>query len=276
MKKINKRKQNKFKIILICLLLIIVGFFSYNKIQQVVKEKEEHNKLVQKERARKEAERKEREKWQQVFLEDDKEYPVIKQDTNDKYLGEGQKKVKHKDEYFTTFTTLDDHKKTYIEYKQNGPTPWADNPYWGEVMETSGCGITAMSVLLSGYGFDDTPEDLRKKYYPYMDYSKLSEELKKNYNIEATNFYFDSQSFSKNKILNHLYTNRPVIVCLWNKLENRWTTRSHFILLLAATDDGMVYVSNPNGLLDSSRSSGWYSVDEVIPYIAKVMYVTSY
>ena len=270
------KKKNKLKKILILLLLIGIGLFSYNKIQEIIIEKKEQNRLIQKEKARKEAEQREKEKWRQVFKEDDKEYPVIKQDTNDNYLGIGQVRVKNKNEYFTTFTTIDEHKKTYIEYKQNGPVPWADNPYWGETMETSGCGITMMSVLISGYGFNETPEDLRTKYYPYMDYSKLSNELKDNYNIDASTFYFDSLHLGKKMMLNHLYTNRPIIVCVWNQLENRWTTRSHFILLLAATDDGMVYVSNPNGLLNSSKSSGWYNIDEIIPYIAKVMYINSY
>lgn len=46
-------------------------------------------------------------------------YAVIKLDKNDKYLGIGQESVKDKDGYFTTFTTVENHKKTYKEYKQN-------------------------------------------------------------------------------------------------------------------------------------------------------------
>ena len=35
-------------------------------------------------------------------------------------------------------------------------------------MENSGCGITAMSIILSGYGKYKTPEDLWQKYYPVL------------------------------------------------------------------------------------------------------------
>ena len=62
-----------------------------------------------------------------------------------------------KDGYFTTFTTVNNHKKTYKEY-------------WGDTMAENGCGITVMSIILSGYGKDYTPEDLREKYYPFSLY----------------------------------------------------------------------------------------------------------
>ena len=59
-----------------------------------------------------------------------------------------------------------------------------------------------------------------------------------------------------------MQTNRPIIVCvcvLNNPSDNRWTT--------FATDGyDMVYVSNPNGLENDSKSSAWYDIDEV-PHI---------
>ena len=49
--------------------------------------------------------------------------------------------------------------------------------------------------------------------------------------------------------MNHLETNKPIIVCVWNKpTDNRWTTASHYMVLLATDGNNMVYVSNPNGL----------------------------
>ena len=68
------------------------------------------------------------------------EYKTIKEDKNKNYAGIGQQKVKNQDGYFTTFTTIDDHKKTYIEYKQNNAS-WSNNSYWGGTMEENGCGI---------------------------------------------------------------------------------------------------------------------------------------
>ena len=205
------------------------------------------------------------------------EYKTIKQDLNKNYSGKGQEKVSNKDGYYTTFTTNDPYKKTYIEYKQNGEASWSKNTYWNDYMENSGCGITAMSVILSGYGKSVTPEDLRNKYYPVIDYESLDKEFSNSYGIKATGFFYDSTHLSKKYINEHLLSNRPVLICVWNKPnENRWTTTSHYMVLLASDGDDMVYISNPNGGKNDSKSSGWYKYKEVIPYIAKALFIESY
>ena len=175
------------------------------------------------------------------------EFKVIKIDLNKNYPGTGQQKIKDKDGYFTTFTTEDKYKKTYKEYKQNGNSSWSNKEYWGGTMAENGCGITVMSIILSGYGKDYTPEKLRKMYYPVMDYEKLSKELSSTFGIENSDFYYDSNHLSNETIIEHLQSNRPIIVCVWNKpANNRWTTASHYMVLLAADENDMVYVSNPN------------------------------
>ena len=205
------------------------------------------------------------------------DYKIIKQDKNDKYTGIGQEKVSGEDGYFTTFTTVNEHKKTYKEYKQNGESSWSNKEYWGDTMAENGCGITVMSIILSGYGKDYTPEDLREKYYPVMNYERLSNELSSTFGIKNSDFYYDSVHLSDEKIIEHLETNRPIVVCVWNKPKNnRWTTASHYMALLATDGDNMVYVSNPNGLENDIKSSGWYDIDEVTPYLAKALYVEDY
>lgn len=200
-------------------------------------------------------------------------YATIKQDINRNYDGIGQKSVDNKDGYFTTFTTSDN--KTYKEYKQNGDSSWSNKEYWNGKMKDTGCGITVLSIILSGYGYDYTPEDLREKYYPVMDYTQLSSELLTTYGIKNSDFYFDSVHLSSNSIIKHLEDNKPIIICVWsNGKENRWTSASHYMALLA-TDGDMVYVSNPNGLKDNSKSSGWYNINEITPYIAKAIYIES-
>ena len=205
------------------------------------------------------------------------EYKTIKQDTNTNYSGIGQKKIKNKDGYFTTFTTIENHQKTYIEYKQNGDSSWSNKEYWNGTMAENGCGITVMATILSGYNKDYTPEDLRKKYSPVLNYENLSKELSSKYGIKNSDFYYDSVSLSKKKIKEHLETNRPIIICVWNKpSNNRWTTASHYMTLLATDGKDMVYVSNPNGGENDSKSSGWYDIDEITPYLAKALYIESY
>lgn len=205
------------------------------------------------------------------------EYQTIKQDTNNNYLGKGQEKAKNKEGYFTTFTTQESHQKTYKEYKQNGNFLWSNKQYWGGTMAENGCGITAMATILSGYGKNDTPEDLRKKYYPVLDYDLLPKELSSTFRIKNTDFYYDAAHLSKESIQEHLKTNRPILICVWNKpQDNRWTTSSHYMVLLATDDKDMVYISNPNGGESDSKSSGWYNFKEVVPYIAKALYIENY
>lgn len=49
---------------------------------------------------------------------------------------------------------------------------------------------------------------------------------------------------SKEKLQEHLETNRSILVCVWNQPhDNRWTTSSHYMVLLATDDNDMVYIS---------------------------------
>lgn len=143
-------------------------------------------------------------------------------------------------------------------------------------MAENGCGITALATILSGYNQNYTPENLRQKYYPVLDYDKLSKELSHTFHIKNTGFYYDSVHLSKEKLQEHLQTNRPILICVWNQPHNnRWTTASHFMVLLATDDEDMVYVSNPNGGKNDSKSSGWYHFKEITPYLAKALYIES-
>ena len=249
-----KKKLNKRKVLIFILLMMVIICLYNNFVNNF---SNFHSNLT-------------------LFNSSDK-YKVIKQDINNNYLGIGQEKVKDKDGYFTTFTTVDKYKKTYIEYKQNGDSSWSNNEYWGGTMAENGCGITALAIILSGYGKNYTPEDLREMYYPVMDYEKFSNELSSKFGIKNSDFYYDSVHLLDESIIEHLQSNRPIIVCVWNNpTDNRWTTASHYLVLLAADNNNMVYVSNPNGLENNSKSSGWYNIDEVTPYIAKALYIEDY
>ena len=200
------------------------------------------------------------------------EYGIIAEEKNFNYSGTGQEKVNNKTGYFTTFKTKEN--TLYKEYKQKGDVPWTNKPYWDGTMESDGCGITAMSIILSGYNRNLTPEDLRQTYYPYLLADNISQELDNSFGIKNSGFYFDSVHLSKESMQKHLKTNRPILICVWNQpKENRWTTVSHYMVLLAADDNDKVYVSNPNGLENLYNSSGWYDINEITPYLAKAMYI---
>lgn len=200
------------------------------------------------------------------------EYKIVKEEKNKNYLGDGQKKEINNDNYYTTFTTTD--KKVYKEYKQNGKSDWHNKKYWGGTMAKNGCGITSISIILSAYNKDYTPEDLRKKYYPVLPSDNISEELEDTFEIENSGFYFDSKHLSEECLTEHLQNDKPILICVWNKPNNnRWTTSSHYMVLLAADTKNKVYVSNPNGGKNDSKSSGWYNINEITPYLAKALYI---
>lgn len=226
--------------------------------------------------------------------------------TNDKYIGVGRESVVNKDGYTSTFSTVSSSQissssydassissvptskstssgmptqsytinKVYKEYKQNGNSSWSNNKYWDSIMANEGCGITSISIILSGYNKNYTPEDLRNMYYPVLSGDNISSELSNTFNISNSDFYYDKTHLSNQYILNHLKSNRPVLICVWNKpTANRWTTASHYMVLLACDTSNMVYVSNPNGLDNTNKNSGWYDINEVTPYIAKALFI---
>lgn len=205
-------------------------------------------------------------------------YGVVKEDVNTNYSGIGQEKVEGQDGYFTTFTTGEKNQKTYKEYKQNGTSSWALLPYWDGTMETDGCGITAMSIIVSGYSEKNcTPGSLREAFFPVLDPTKMEAELSSSFGIKNSGFLYDRVYMSESYINRHLLSNRPVLVCVWtNPSANRWTEASHYLVLLGADGQGKWYVSNPNGLENNSKSSGWYEASEIVPYIAKVLFIEKY
>lgn len=256
MVKTKSKKLNKKRVIIFILFIIIILYLTFNFLESTNLFNELNSNFN---------------------FSDIVGYRVIKLDNNPNYSGIGQEKVQNKDGYFTTFTTEDNYKKTYKEYKQNGNSSWANNEYWGGTMAENGCGITVMAIILSGYGKDYTPEDLREKYFPVMNYEKMSSELSNTFGVKNSDFYYDESHLSNESITRHLQSNRPIIVCVWNnEKNNRWTTASHYMVLLATDNDNMVYVSNPNGLENDSKSSGWYDINEITPYLAKALYIEDY
>ena len=127
------------------------------------------------------------------------------------------------------------------------------------------------------------PRDIRYSvnvmvsFFSYISQKNTKFKRSWGFGIKNSNFLYDSAYISENYIDKHLSSNRPVLICVWNKPQsNRWTQVSHYLVLLATDNQGKWYVSNPNGLEDNSKSSGWYKTDEIVPYIAKILFVEKY
>lgn len=194
---------------------------------------------------------------------------------NFKYNGIGQESVKNKDGYSTIFITNKENKKEYIEYKQGEGSSWKNNSYWGGTMEENGCGISALAIIASGYGNNINPEDLRQRYYPHLKGEDMADELRNSFNIKCTDFFFSTALYNKKKLIEHLETNRPVLICVWNKPDTRWTEKSHYMVILATDGEDKIYISNPNGY-EKKTMSGWYRIDDVLPYVAKALFIESF
>lgn len=170
-------------------------------------------------------------------------------------IKEGQIQIDNKDGYSSTFTTLNlKYQKTYKEFKQNMNSSWSEKSYWGGTMRNNGCGITTMAIVASGYGLDITPEDLRKEYYPHLDADNMKDAFKK-LGIKSSDFYYHNSYLNKKYIVDWLKTNRPVIICVGNEKDNKWTDKSHYMALLDVNKNGLVYLSNPNGLEGEKNAS---------------------
>ena len=48
------------------------------------------------------------------------------------------------------------------------------------------------------------------------------------------------------------------------------------MVLLEADDNGYIYLSNPNGEDGTENASGWYSPNEILPYVVKALFIESY
>lgn len=192
------------------------------------------------------------------------------EDINLKYKGIGQKTISTKEGYKTLFKT--DGNRTYKEYKQGEGTPWKDNTYWDGTMEENGCGITCLSIIASGYGIDLTPEDLRQKYEPHLEGDKIPNEIRETLKLDCTDFCFGNAFFNKSKVIEHLKKDKPILICVINRPNDKWTEKSHYMVILATDGENKIYVSNPNGY-EKKNYSGWYRTEDVLPYIAKALFI---
>ena len=104
------------------------------------------------------------------------------------------------------------------------------------------------------YGLNITPDDLREKYYPHLEGEDMKNALN-SMGLKCTNFYYHSSYLSKKHMSDWLKTNRPIIICLGSEKENSCTATSHYMVLLDINEQGLVYVSNPNGLEGKERAS---------------------
>ncbi len=145
--------------------------------------------------------------------------------------------------------------RTYCEYKQDSGSSWENNKFAGGTMKSSGCSITSVAIILTGYGENVTPEDLRKEVGGKT--TNLVALLQKH-GVSCTR---PGKKLSANDIKSHLQTGKPIIV----NVNGEWTSSTgHYMTLLNYRNhngEEQVYVSNP-GTVNSSKN-GWVALSRI-------------
>lgn len=150
--------------------------------------------------------------------------------------------------------------KSYVEYLQYAG-PWAYNSFCGGTMKNSGCSITSVAIILSGFGIDVNPEDLRRRYPNSTNLESLIESYGLKCEVKT------ASTTSANEILEHLKTGNPVII----NAGGYWTNSTgHYFPVIEHLSGNKVYVSNPG----SSTKTGEYTIDKVFESNKKVLFIS--
>lgn len=145
--------------------------------------------------------------------------------------------------------------RTYPNYKQDSGASWSNNTFAGGTMKSSGCTLTSVAIVLSGYGENVTPEDIRKEVGGKM--TNLVTLLQKH-GISCSR---PGRVLTASEIRSHLQSGKPIIV----NVKGEWTSSTgHYMVLLDYRNkDGVeqVYVSNP-GTVNSTKN-GWVNLSRI-------------
>ena len=156
------------------------------------------------------------------------------------------------DGYKTTFSV---GTRVYKNFKQSDGS-WK-NTYvrgWesGSNMANSGCGLTSIAVIATGYGLNVTPGDVAALVnggqYSYGQLEQiLSQYIGKSCNWQYSNI--------NENIINQLKAGKPTMV------HTTYYSSGHFLCVLAISDDGsQVYVSDVGGYYEGRNRNGWQPI----------------
>lgn len=126
-------------------------------------------------------------------------------------------------------------------------------------MSENGCGITAISIILSGYNKDYTPEDLRKKYSPVLNSDDISKELSNTFKIKNSNLTIN---ISKNLIYKNIVLNTENYEVFIDNKKVELTIREFDILRTLTENANKVF--SRNELLDLVWGYDYYGDSNIV------------
>lgn len=154
--------------------------------------------------------------------------------------------------------------KTFVEYLQYSG-PWAEKTYADGTMHHKGCSVASVAVILSGYGIDKNPEDIRPKDGSLISIAGVLQEngLKVN----------TVKKPSATQVLNHLYKGDAIIIYAGGKekgYSGQWSDKTgHYFPVLEA-NGYQGYVSN----VGSSTKTGWFNIETILKDNIHVVFIS--
>ena len=161
--------------------------------------------------------------------------------------------------YITTFTASNG--KTYKDYKQFiGSYANTIYSYAGTPIHESGCSITAIATILTGYGIDVNPGNLAGHGYLSQHFTE--------HGLSNTGYAAADRDM--------MMYGRPALVSISGKKKKKKGSKyygGHYIAILDARGSDEVYISDPGS--GNPDLSGWAKVDNIINIVNRgIIYVT--
>lgn len=137
----------------------------------------------------------------------------------------------------------------YIPYLSQKDERWANESYAGDTIYSSGCGVTALSMIVAGAMGELTDENnplAISRYSKQMGWAidgqgtswALMTEGARHYGVIG-----EQVGITEQDIFNNLSQGKPMILSMTPK--SIFTNSRHFIVLIGLTEDGQVKVYDP-------------------------------
>ena len=158
-----------------------------------------------------------------------------------------------------------------VYFTQGSGAEWANVPFGGGTIASSGCSVTSLAMVLS---YLKGGSNSSQWIYPNEIVAAIADKYG-NYNrfyvapygqdghglfpAMASYYGVNCQEISSSSIINALKDNRPVIMSC---VPGEFTKQGHFIVLTGFSDDGYIMVNDPNGS-HADKSYKKYTLNEI-------------
>lgn len=150
--------------------------------------------------------------------------------------------------------TLTWNGKKFVLFSQSSP----QQSSW---IRSHGCGPTSIAIILSGYGYGVTPEQIAQENGKSNNISVNSKSLTKR------GFTFTKVTKNINTVKSHLAQGGTIIVRIpgGTRIGNYTYKGGHFMAILGINNNNQVFIADPGTW--NSDTNGWYPVQEIVSKI---------